>query len=123
MRRYSTIQWAAKWFAVGFVIEALPLVWIGVIRNQFPSGAPLRRAQIVGIALFAFALLGEPLIALLAGRSWVTIEVFGVAPDPTAVATLGIALFAGERPRVTLLIGPLLWRDQRRDAVGAARAP
>jgi hypothetical protein len=109
IKRYATIQWAAKWFAVGFVIEAALLIWIGVIQNRFRSNSPLRPAQICGAALFAFALLIEPLTGLLAGRPWLTMEVFGIAPDPTAVATLGIALFAGERVRAPLLIVPLLW--------------
>lgn len=102
VKRYSTIQWAAKWFAVGFVIEAVLLIWFGVIQSRFRSNS-------AGIALFAFALLIEPSTALLGGRSWVTMEIFGIAPDPTAVATLGIALFAGGRARMSLLIVPLLW--------------
>ncbi len=35
-------------------------------------------------------------------------EVFGVAPDPTVVATLGV-LVATDRTRWELLVVPLLW--------------
>src|SRR3989442_14644162 len=33
LSRYDTINWAAKYFAVGFALQALLLVWSGVIRN------------------------------------------------------------------------------------------
>ena len=34
---------------------------------------------------------------------------FGIAPDPTAVATLGILLLGVERVHATLLVIPILW--------------
>ncbi len=45
----------------------------------------------------------------LFGRSWSQIEVFGVAPDPTAIATLGVLLLASGRVRWELMVLPLLW--------------
>jgi hypothetical protein len=36
------------------------------------------------------------------------VEVFGVAPDPTAIATLGV-LVAARRPHCLLLVVPLIW--------------
>ena len=60
------------------------------------------------LGVVAFAIGVMPLIAPLAGRSWVQAEVFGVAPDPTAIATLGV-LLAAERPLWGLLAIPLLW--------------
>ena len=55
-----------------------------------------------------FALALHPLIAPLTGRAWTQAEIFGVAPDPTAVATLGV-LLAASRPHWHLLAIPLLW--------------
>jgi len=45
---------------------------------------------------------------LLAGRSLLQSEYFGVAPDPTATATLGVLLL-GRRPSPLLMVIPLLW--------------
>jgi hypothetical protein len=42
------------------------------------------------------------------GRPWLQAELFGVAPDPTAIATLG-TLVAARRPHWELLVIPLLW--------------
>ena len=62
-----------------------------------------------GFGLAAFALVIYPLIGpLLLGRPWTQAEMFGVAPDPTVLATLGV-LVAAERPHWHLLVLPLIW--------------
>jgi hypothetical protein len=107
-QRYDTINWAASYFAVGFAIEALLLIWTGIVRDRlgFLSGAgPVGAA---GLCIFLFALVGYPLIGPLNGRPWRQAEIFGLAPDPTAIATLGV-LVAAHRPRWSLLIIPLIW--------------
>jgi hypothetical protein len=100
--RYATINWAATWFAAGFALEAALIFWSGVLR------APIVVRPGVGLAIFLFALVVEPLIGPLFGRAWSGIEIFGLAPDPTTVATLGV-LVASERPRWSLMILPLAW--------------
>ena len=59
--------------------------------------------------VFLFALAVEPLIGPLLGRGWRQIEVFGVAPDPTAIGTLGIAPLAAGRAGRVLLVLPAIW--------------
>ncbi len=107
-QRYTAINWAATYFAAGFAIEAMLLVWIGVVRNRpvFDADGSVRAR--LGIALFVFALLVQPLAGLLFGREWSQLEVFGVAPDPTVVATLGL-LLAAKRIHLIALPIPLLW--------------
>lgn len=107
--RFDTINWAARYFAAGFAVEAALLIWSGLVQD----GLRLQRqgwtaAKLSGLALFGFALFAWPLVGYLAGRPLVQAEVFGVAPDPTVVATLGILLGA-ERMRWELLIIPLVW--------------
>jgi hypothetical protein len=62
----------------------------------------------MGLALLIYALAIHPLIAPLAGRPLAQAEIFGLAPDPTAIATLGV-LLAATRPCWHLLILPLAW--------------
>ena len=107
-QRYATINWAAGYFAVGFAVEALTLIWIGIVRDRFQfdsSWAPRAR---IGVAMFIFALIVQPLIGLLLGREWPQIEVFGIVPDPTVVATLGVLLAANRIHWIAVPI-PLLW--------------
>ena len=49
-----------------------------------------------------------PLLAPLLGRPWTQAEIFGIAPDPTAVAAIGVLLLAKGRIAF-LLVLPLLW--------------
>jgi hypothetical protein len=62
---------------------------------------------VFGLVLLAFSVAAYPIIAPLAGRGWYQAEVFGLAPDPTVIGTLGILLVA-EPPRRGLLVAPIL---------------
>ena len=105
---YDTINWAGSYFAVAFAIEAVLLAWTGLVRNRLALRPPRDFAGVAGLCLFVLALLAWPLIGPLLGRPWLQAELFGVAPDPTVVATLG-ALVAADRTRWELLVVPLTW--------------
>jgi hypothetical protein len=106
--RYATINWAATWFAGLFVVQAVLLVSAGAVGDGIESASRLRGAG--AVVLFAFALLIQPLIGPFMGRPWPQVEVFGMAPDPTALGTLGFALLPPTpRRRWLLLFIPLLW--------------
>ncbi len=107
--RYATINWPIAYVVPAFVLEALLLIGIGVAGRLLvlaPSGKP---ADMGGVALFAAALLLYPALAPLMGRGWPAAEIFGFAPDPTAVATLALLALADGRSRWFLMIIPLLW--------------
>ncbi len=115
-RRYATINWAATYFALLFAVETLLLGWIAVApggprtgRLRDAADAPAGARNVGGAALFGFALLLYPLLALLLGRGWAQAEVFGMAPDPTALGTLGVLLRVDGWPRGVLLAAPVLW--------------
>ena len=108
-QRYATINWAATYFAAAFAIEALALAWTGVVRGRLAFGAVDRAVRRAGIGVLILGLVVQPLIGPLAGRHWAQAELFGLAPDPTAVATLGVLLLASDRVRWALLAVPLLW--------------
>ncbi len=107
-QRYATINWAASYFAVAFAIEAALLLWIGLVRARLQFDSDQGVATRTGVAIFIFALLVQPLLGFLSGREWRQLEVFGVAPDPTVVATLGLLLAANRIHWIALPI-PLLW--------------
>ena len=103
----TRINFAARYFAIGFALQAALLAWTGVIRDRLRFDVRDVTARI-GLALIVYALAIHPLIAPLTGRPWTQAEIFGLAPDPTAIATLGV-LLAADRPRWHLLVLPLLW--------------
>ncbi|HYH20713.1 MAG TPA: DUF6064 family protein [Azospirillum sp.] len=102
--RYATINWAAEYLAMAFAVQALLFVLAGVLGGRLRIG----RQPWMGLAFVLFALAVQPLIGPLAGRAWPQVELFGVVPDPTVVATLGV-LLAAERPRWELFVIPLAW--------------
>jgi hypothetical protein len=109
--RYDTINWAARHLAAAFAAQALLLAWAGLLAGRLRPRPPTDAAGRAGLAILAFALVLQPLIGpLLAGRPWAQAELFGVAPDPTVAATLGVLpLAAAGRARWALMVVPLLW--------------
>jgi hypothetical protein len=97
--RYATISTAAIYFAVGCMLEGVLLMALGT-----KPGRPDR----AGLGMFLFALFGYPLLAVAAGRPWTQVEMFGLAPDPTAAATLAVLVLVPRSPWILWPV-PLLW--------------
>lgn len=108
-KRYATINWPATYFAGGFAIEVLLVAWIGVLRAQLSFWLRRDPVGVLGIALLVVAVAVYPSLALLVGRPWQQAEVFGIAPDPTVLGSLGLLLLASGRPHWGLLAVPILW--------------
>lgn len=106
-QRYATINWAAAYAAPLFALEALLLIVAGTMGRLSFDRRGVRR--IAGFALIIFALAAYPTLAPLAGRPWVAAEIFGIAPGPTAIGTMGLLLLAHGRLAFALLPIPLLW--------------
>jgi hypothetical protein len=107
--RYASINWAAIYFAIGFAAEALLLIWFGLVRGELPCAPAGDVVHVAGLGVFLFALIVQPLIGPAIGRPWTQAEIFGVAPDPTAIATLGILLLASRRTAWALMPIPIIW--------------
>jgi hypothetical protein len=105
-QNYATVNTAGIYFAAAFALEAVLLLWLGTLRGGL---APHRmHASSGGLVILLFGLIGYPLLAPASGRPWTQAEVFGVAPDPTVVATLGVLLLADRRNWLLWPI-PLMW--------------
>ncbi len=106
-QRYAAINWAAAYVAPVFALQAallLAAAW------RAPPAAPTQGVRrLIGSALIAGAVFVYPVLAPLSGRDWAGAEFFGMAPDPTVIATLGCLLQLRWRLAVTLLPIPLLW--------------
>jgi hypothetical protein len=112
-QRFAPIQWVAEGYAWGFGVLAVGLL-MAAARSAIeavPQGPRRQAAAVLGL----WALLLQPLLAGLAGRPWMQAELWGLAPDPTAIGTLAVALLVQpRRPTARWLLrllwaGPLLW--------------
>jgi uncharacterized protein DUF6064 len=108
-QRYASINWAAPYVAPVFACEGALLIATGTVGRTL-TFTPARGAyDLAGLALLAAAVVGYPLLAPVMGRPWLSAEVFGIAPDPTAVATLAVLALARGHARWFLAPIPLLW--------------
>ena len=105
--RYAAINWAMAYAVPAFGLEALLLAIVAA-----RGGLAFDKRDIAGRAgllLAAIGLVVYPLLPPLFGRPWTEMEAFGIAPDPTAIATLGVLLAMSGRLPVLLLPIPLAW--------------
>ena len=110
-QRFSGINWAAPWFAAAFAVEGL-LWWANAVSDtRLPPAAAPRLRQQVGVALLVAALGLHPALGPVLGRPLLQIEVFGIAPDPTVLASFGVLLVLQGGRAVTWVLWPipLLW--------------
>ena len=106
--RYATINWAAVYLAAVFAVQGVLLLaaaaagWVSVRTDA-------AAVSWIGFGVLAFALAVQPLVGPALGRAWSQIELFGVAPDPTVLATLGALVLISGPLRWALLPVPVAW--------------
>lgn len=107
---YAEINWAAVFAVPVFAAEAALLLWFGVTRKKLTFTLDRKVSAFLGFGLFTYALLLHPLVAPLAGRPVTAAEIIGIAPDPTAIATLGLLAMGGRGKTFwVLFMAPSLW--------------
>jgi hypothetical protein len=106
---FAPLSWAGTYFGIGFLLQGvLMAVVIGRCPiPRAPEATDRGRGPALWILVFAFAL--QPLLGLVSGRPWYGLEVFASAPDPTALATLGLLLMIHHPLRWLLAIIPIIW--------------
>lgn len=109
--RYSELNWAGHYASRAFLAEAAILALVAVTgRGTAGPRQHKSAAGFTGVLIVAFSLVGYPLMAPLMGHGWYRAEILGIHPDPTAIATLGLALITlrGTAIWVAAII-PALW--------------
>jgi Family of unknown function (DUF6064) len=106
---FTTINPAAKLLAGLFVVQAILFAAGAMAANgiRFEIGRDLR--SFAGVAVIAYAMLIYPILGILAGHGLWAGPMFGVAPCPTTIFTIGMLLLARGKWVVWLSIIPLLW--------------
>jgi hypothetical protein len=106
-KRYATINWAIAYVSPAWGLEAL-LLAAAALRGGlvFERQDVTARAGwlIAGLGLLVYSAL-PPLFE----RPWSEAEIFGIAPDPTAMVTLGLAQAARGRFALLLVPVPVAW--------------
>lgn len=110
-KHYGQINTAAPWISIIFSVEVLALLGGAIIASTSLDRIAWQSVSEAwpGLMLFLYALLVHPMVGLLSGRPWNGMELFGIAPDPTAIGTLGILLMGRGMGLRLLALIPLLW--------------
>ncbi|MBU1210070.1 MAG: hypothetical protein KJ587_02215 [Alphaproteobacteria bacterium] len=108
--RYQTINWLGANFAVLAAIEGIVLLMLGLAgRTGLMDQQGNRLKFAPGIAVLASGLFLYPLLAPAFGFTIAGAQVFGLAPDPTAIATLGAVALLKSRLRFLAALIPAGW--------------
>jgi uncharacterized protein DUF6064 len=102
--RFATINWAALYVAGVYAAQGAALLWVGVVRGGVAFRHQVLPTDPVAIVIVLSGLIAYPLIGMAIGRPWSQAEVFGLMPEPTAIATLGFLLLAQPLPRGLFIV-------------------
>lgn len=94
---FAPINPIARVFAAAFVLQAILLAAAPILTPslRFELRADTRSA--LGLALITYAMVVYPLIGALVGHTWPAVPMFGIAPCPTTIFTIGMLLLAPGR--------------------------
>lgn len=114
---FSALNRPALVFGAGFTAQAAFLLVAPVVFGGLRFHLTRDARSVAGLILVAFAMVFYPLWGWLTGHSYPAVPVFGVAPCPTTIFTIGILVLCEWRAARWLLIIPGLW-----SAIGATAA-
>ena len=106
---FAPLNFAAPIYAAGFVLQSalLLLTGVGLKKLQFRPAADMQ--TVTGLGIAALALIGNPVLGWLAGWPVAQTQVVGLAPNPTAMLTLGLLLLARPSVPLHLMALPVAW--------------
>lgn len=106
---FSTINTAAYVFGALFVLAALLFLVEGVVRGRMHFTIVPGLRGWLATALVAYSYVVYPLLGLLGTHPYQETPLFGVAPCPTTIFTLGLLLLVRHPTPWLLALIPLLW--------------
>ncbi len=106
---FADINPAARLFGAVFVLQGLLLAAAPLLFPGFRMAAARDVPTVVGLALAVFALAVYPVLGRLFGHAYPAVPVFGIAPCPTTIFTIGLLLLGSWRTSRWLLVIPALW--------------
>ncbi|MCC9624232.1 DUF6064 family protein [Thalassospira sp. MA62] len=106
---YQPINWMVPYVLPGFVVQAVLLGSFAARPLPLRFGWRGDFSSYVGLAFLIIAIVVWPFVGLLEGRELVQAELFGSAPDATALGTIGFVLLARGTRRWILLLVPGIW--------------
>ena len=96
------------WAAV-FTLQAVLLVVAGIVRRNLVIRPRWDLSSGLGAVFIAYALIGYPLVGVLAGHALRVVPLFGISPCASVTFFFGLLLWAVPPAPKYLLLVPLAW--------------
>jgi hypothetical protein len=106
---FSEINPAARLFGALFIVQAALIAWVGLAMRRLQFGLHRDLSFWVATAAIGYSMLVYPLLGLAFGHVYPAAPVFGVAPCPTTIFTLGVLLLARPSAPAWLFAIPIAW--------------
>ena len=115
---FSTDQFFGVFAAYNQAIWPVPVVaylqgllffWKGGCRGALVFRFQKDLVGLLGLLFIVYAAVLYPLFGYMLGHTYPHAPMFGVAPCPTTIFTLGLLLWAEPQVPIALLVIPLLW--------------
>ena len=106
---FAEINPVAPLFAALFVVQAILLLAAPWLFSGLAFAVRRDARSLAGLAIIFFAAVVYPAWGALAGHSYPAMPLFGVAPCPTTIFTVGVLLLGSWRSVRWLLIIPAIW--------------
>jgi hypothetical protein len=106
---FSPINPAAKGFAAIFIVQAILLLANSIGGDSLQLEVRRNLRSFLGLGVIFYALFAYELIGYLSGHGLMMGPLFGVAPCPTTIFTMGVLMLARGKPVIWLAIIPVAW--------------
>ena len=106
---FSVINSAAWIFGIFYILQGLLFIIFGVIFGKLAFRFTLKPLPIIGAFFILYAMVVYPLLGISFGHNYPRAPMFGVAPCPTTIFTLGILMWTTKSVPGYLLAIPFLW--------------
>lgn len=109
--RYEQINWLGSYIAPIAVLQGASLLAFAVFAGERLQCGRIRPlpASMVASAVLLLGLVAYPLVEAAFGRHLAGTQIVFISPDPTAVATLGLAALLRSHLRWPLMVVPVAW--------------
>jgi hypothetical protein len=106
---FSRVNPIAELFGILFILQGLILVLVGSILPKLRFRFAVKPIPIAGTVFIIYAFAVYPLIGKAFGHTYPRSPVFGVAPCPSTIFTLGLLLWASRPVPWYVIVIPFLW--------------
>jgi hypothetical protein len=106
---FSVINPAAWIFGMAFILQGLLFLVAGALFEKLAFRFHMKPLPVIGACFILYAMVIYPLLGRSFGHLYPLAPMFGVAPCPTTIFTIGILLWTTKPVPGYLLIIPFLW--------------